>query len=49
MEKQILFDALWDLVKDTDPPVDFTEIFVRDEEADEVCVMFHNIKASQFL
>ena len=42
MNKQMLFDGLWDLVKESD--VDFVEIYVGDEEDGQVYVRFENIK-----
>lgn len=40
MNKQALFDALWDLVKETD--VDFLEVY---EEDGQVYVRFENVGA----
>jgi len=42
MNRQMLFDGLWDLVKESD--VDFVEIYVGDEEDGQVSVRFENIK-----
>ncbi len=44
MDKAAFFDALWDLVKETDPPIDFTEVFIGDEEANQIYVLFDNVK-----
>ena len=42
MNKQMLFDGLWDFVKESD--VDFVEIYVGDEEEGQGYVRFENIK-----
>jgi len=44
MNKTELFDAIWKLVKDTNPPVDFKEVFVGDEETNQVYYLFDNVK-----
>ena len=41
MDKQQFFDALFDMLRETD--VDFLEIYVGDELEDEICVKFDNI------
>jgi len=41
MNKQALFDALWDLVKETD--VDFLEVYVGDEQDGQIYVRFENV------
>lgn len=43
MDKQALFDALWDLVKETD--VDFLEVYVGDEQDGQMYVRFENVGA----
>jgi len=44
MDRIALFNALWDLVKDTDPPVDFKEVFVGDEDTNQIYILFDNVK-----
>ena len=44
MDKLELFDAIWELVKDTNPPVDFKEVFVGYEENNQICILFDNVK-----
>ena len=44
MNKTELFDAIGELVKDTNPPVDFKEVFVGDEETNQVYYLFDNVK-----
>ena len=44
MDKTELFDAIWKLVKDTNPPVGFKEVFVGDEEPNQVYFLFNNVK-----
>ena len=44
MDKTALFDAIWEAVKDTDPPVDFKEVFVGDEKTNQVYFLFDNVK-----
>ena len=44
MSKEKFFDALWNLVKDTN--VDYFEVIVGDEEPNEIYVKFTNIKES---
>jgi len=44
MDKTELFDAIWEVVKDTDPPINFKEVFVGDEENKEVYFLFDNVK-----
>ena len=44
MNKTELFDAIWKLVKDTNPPVDCKEVFVGDEETNQVYYLFDNVK-----
>ena len=44
MNKTELFDAIWEVVKDTDPPIDFKEVFVGDEESNQVYFLFDNVK-----
>lgn len=41
MNKRVFFDALWDLLKECD--VDFLEVYVGDEDDDQVYVRFDNI------
>ena len=41
MNKQMLFDGLWDLVKESD--VDFLEVYVGDEEKGQIYVRFENL------
>ena len=45
MSRNDFFDALWDLVKDTN--VDYYEVMVGDEEPNEIYVKFTNIKESK--
>ena len=44
MSRNDFFDALRDLVKDTD--VDYYEVFVGDEEPNEIYVKFKGIEES---
>jgi hypothetical protein len=44
MNKTELFDAIWEAVKDTDPPINFKEVFVGDEENNKVYFLFDNVK-----
>ena len=44
MNRQALFDGLWDLVKESD--VDFLEVYVGDEEEGQVYVRFENLEES---
>ena len=44
MDKIELFDAIWEAVKDTDPPINFEEVYVGDEEKNQVYFLFHNVK-----
>ena len=44
MDKLELFDAIWDLVKDTNPPVDFKEVLIGDEESNQIYLLFDNVK-----
>jgi len=44
MDKTELFDVIWEAVKDTDPPINFKEVFVGDEESDQVYFLFDNVK-----
>lgn len=41
MDKQALFDALVDMIMDTD--VDFVEVYVGDEQDGQVYVRFENV------
>lgn len=45
MDTQMLFDGLWDLVKESD--VDFLEVYVGDEEEGQVYVRFENLEESE--
>ena len=45
MSRNDFFDALWDLVKDTD--VDYYEVFVGDEEPNEIYVKFKGIEEDE--
>lgn len=42
MSRNDFFDALWDLVKDTN--VDYYEVMVGDEEPNEIYVKFKGIE-----
>ena len=42
MDKRVLFDGLWDLVKESD--VDFLEVYVGDEEEGQIYVRFENLE-----
>jgi|TARA_E500000305_G_scaffold102783_1_gene97785 acetylornithine deacetylase/succinyl-diaminopimelate desuccinylase-like protein len=44
MNKTELFEAIEELVKKTNPPVNFKEIFVGDEEVNQVYYLFDNVK-----
>jgi hypothetical protein len=45
MNRQVLFDRLWDLVKESD--VDFLEVYVGDEEEGQVYVRFENLEEGE--
>jgi len=47
MDKTELFDAIWELVKDTNPPVKFEEVFVGDETTNQVYYLFDNVKNAE--
>jgi len=47
MNKTELFDAISELVKDTNPPVNFKEVFVGDEETNQVYYLFDNVKDTE--
>jgi hypothetical protein len=42
MNKRVLFDGLWDLVKEFD--VEYLEVHVGDEEEGQIYIRFDNIK-----
>ena len=45
MNKRVLFDGLWDLVKESD--VDFLEVYVGDEGEGQIYVRFDNLEESE--
>ena len=45
MSRNDFFDALWDLVKDTN--VDYYEVMVGDEESNEIYVKFKGIEEDE--
>jgi hypothetical protein len=45
MNKQMLFDGLWDLVEESD--VDFFEVHVGDEEEGQIYIRFDNLMESE--
>ena len=45
MSRNDLFDDLWNLVKDTN--VDYYEVFVGDEEPNEIYVKFKGIEEDE--
>ena len=45
MNKQMLFDGLWDLVKESD--VDFFEVYVGDEGEGQIYIRFDNLVESE--
>ena len=47
MNKTELFDAIWEVVKNTDPPVDFKEVVVGDEKTNQVYYLFDNVKNAE--
>ena len=47
MDKQQFFDALFDMLRETD--VDFLEIYVGDEAEDEIYVKFDNISNKEMV
>ena len=47
MDKQQFFDALFDMLRETD--VDFLEIYVGDELEDEIYVKFDNISNKEMV
>ena len=42
MDKIELFDVIWEAVKNTDPAISFEEVFVGDEENNQVYFLFDN-------
>jgi hypothetical protein len=45
MNKQMLFDGLWNLVKESD--VDFLEVYVGDEGEGQIYIRFDNLVESE--